>query len=403
MKIKFYKNPERIGGGITELSYSGHRLIIDMGADLPDEDKQTNEEQEQNPRIEGLTKGKANCDGVLISHYHGDHIGLLSYVLPEINIYMTRTTAQVVKTIYSELKEFNVQGRLKETIQRIEKAKFFGLNQYGRYQQVGIFQVMPLRVDHSAFDSLMFLVQVGNKKVLFTGDFRNHGYTGKHLIVMLEKYVGKVDCIITEGTMMGSRSAEMFVSEEDVFNKAKELCRKYHYVIYLASSTNIDTQLSFYRAAKAAGRQFRIDDFQRRIFQVIAHNATSDFYKPKFDNNHQTHGVVIAMRLGHNLRRIRMLLERYGDASVLVYSLWDGYIERSFELQNLEKELGSRFIKLHSSGHAYPQLIKQVIETCSTPNTLVVPMHTESIESFEKLQTGQRIIKLQKDEELEMP
>jgi hypothetical protein len=36
-------------------------------------------------------------------------------------------------------------------------------------------------------------------------------------------------------------------------------------------------------------------------------------------------------------------------------------------------------------------------------NTLVIPMHTESIESFEKLQTGQRIIKLQKDEELEMP
>jgi len=35
VKLIFHKNPERIGGGITELQSNGHRLIIDMGADLP--------------------------------------------------------------------------------------------------------------------------------------------------------------------------------------------------------------------------------------------------------------------------------------------------------------------------------------------------------------------------------
>lgn len=108
MKIKFYKNPERIGGGITELFYAGHRLIIDMGADLPDEDKQGKEEEEQNPRIEGLTKGKANCDGVLISHYHGDHIGLDLSLFPT-KVLIGLSSGKILKeNIFGAIREFRL-------------------------------------------------------------------------------------------------------------------------------------------------------------------------------------------------------------------------------------------------------------------------------------------------------
>ena len=31
VEIFFHKEPERIGGGITEIKYNNHRLIIDMG------------------------------------------------------------------------------------------------------------------------------------------------------------------------------------------------------------------------------------------------------------------------------------------------------------------------------------------------------------------------------------
>ena len=34
LSLKFHKDPERIGGGITEINYDGHRLIIDMGAEF---------------------------------------------------------------------------------------------------------------------------------------------------------------------------------------------------------------------------------------------------------------------------------------------------------------------------------------------------------------------------------
>ena len=42
LSLTFHKNPERIGGGITELNYNGHRLIIDMGAELEYEGAEPN-------------------------------------------------------------------------------------------------------------------------------------------------------------------------------------------------------------------------------------------------------------------------------------------------------------------------------------------------------------------------
>ena len=35
-------------------------------------------------------------------------------------------------------------------------------------------------VDHSALDSYMFLIETGGKKILFTGDFREHGIIGEN-------------------------------------------------------------------------------------------------------------------------------------------------------------------------------------------------------------------------------
>ena len=93
LSLTFHKNPERIGGGITELNYNGHRLIIDMGAELEYEGA------EPNPQIKGVTLGEAQCDGVLITHYHGDHIGLLKYLLPDVPVYMGKVSQEISLTV----------------------------------------------------------------------------------------------------------------------------------------------------------------------------------------------------------------------------------------------------------------------------------------------------------------
>ena len=72
-KITIYRGSHQIGGCATEISTGKHRVIIDFGANLPDndnEDVMTDEEL-----TETVFDGRP-CDGVLFTHYHGDHMGL---------------------------------------------------------------------------------------------------------------------------------------------------------------------------------------------------------------------------------------------------------------------------------------------------------------------------------------
>ena len=45
----------------------------------------------------------------------------------------------------------------------------------------GDIRVTPFVVDHSALDAYMFLIEIDGKKILFTGDFREHGITGEKI------------------------------------------------------------------------------------------------------------------------------------------------------------------------------------------------------------------------------
>ncbi|MCL2083606.1 MAG: MBL fold metallo-hydrolase, partial [Oscillospiraceae bacterium] len=78
MKITVYR-PNQIGGCITEIESSGGtRIIIDVGSNLPS--------------VEGewvdIKKLTEKCDGVFITHYHGDHIGEFENVDNTTPIYM---------------------------------------------------------------------------------------------------------------------------------------------------------------------------------------------------------------------------------------------------------------------------------------------------------------------------
>ena len=392
LSLKFHKNPERIGGGITEIIYDNHRLIIDMGAELEYEGA------EPNPNIEGVTVGEANCDGVLITHYHGDHIGLLKYLLPEVPVYMSKVTQEISLTVYNKLKRANLLDEADKTIEVLKNAKLFSYVDFGKNFQIGAFVVRPIRVDHSAFDALAFVITVGGKKIFFTGDFRNHGYTGKAFFKTLEYYVGKVDVIITEGTML-NREAES-ISESELHKKAISICNEHRNVLYLGSSTNIDSLLSISNAAKVTKKAFGVDGFQKEIFNIIAENSKSDFYKQIIHKVKYPRGSVIAFRMS-KISFARAFYKKYGHESVLIYSMWDGYIDKYPELKKLKELWGDRFLHLHSGGHASAETIKKLVELCSKgeEQTTVIPMHLENYDDIVKLQLPAKIYTLQQNED----
>lgn len=47
--------------------------------------------------------------------------------------------------------------------------------------------ITPYTVDHSAYGAFMLLIEAEGKRILHTGDFRNHGYKGKLLVPTLKK------------------------------------------------------------------------------------------------------------------------------------------------------------------------------------------------------------------------
>lgn len=403
VEIFFHKEPERIGGGITEIKYNNHRLIIDMGAELQFEPfgrAFPADVNELNPRIAGVTSGVPDCDGVLISHYHEDHIGLLRYLLPEVSVYMSKVCRDISLAIKNRLKNAGHLDPSDNSIACLERANVFTLADFGRDMEIGPFTVRPLRVDHSAFDALAFLITVGVKRIFFTGDFRSHGYTGKKFFQLLNYYVGKVDVLLIEGTMLGREDKEF--SEWELSRKMQEVCAKYKYVLYLGSSTNIDSILSMSNAAYYTDKKLCLDAYQKDILQIVAENSSSEFYKKDFDStDFHKNGLVIAMRMSQ-LGFAKKFYEKYGNESAIIYSLWEGYVERDDELKALSKLWGDRFIPLHSGGHASIDTLERTLSICADERTTIIPMHVNAVEDFRNLSTKGNVVAMHKGWSLEI-
>ena len=180
LKIKTYGG-NKIGGCITEISSSNAKIIFDYGTNL-DDTKQID--------IEGLTKGKPQYSAVFISHYHLDHIGEINKILDGIPIYIEETT----KKLYDIICDFSSKPRI--------NAKPF---KFGEDIPIKDLKIKSYRVDHSAYNSAMFVVTDGEEKAIYTGDFRDNGYTGDKLISTI-KEIGHVDYLITEGTNIGNNT-----------------------------------------------------------------------------------------------------------------------------------------------------------------------------------------------------
>ena len=121
-----------------------------------------------------------------------------------------------------------IPGTTEKGLPLVQGMKCYFINKPIKF---GDITVTPYVVDHSALDAYMFLIEAGGKRILFTGDFREHGIAGENetLEKLLNTYIGEVDILITEGTML-SRIDEAkhnsIVTENDLGKRAAELFRE---------------------------------------------------------------------------------------------------------------------------------------------------------------------------------
>lgn len=74
----------------------------------------------------------------------------------------------------------------------------------GKRTKIGCFHVTPYLTDHSAFDAHMLLIEGGDKRVLYSGDFRIHGRKSSLVRKLMSFPPANVDVLLLEGTNLGS-------------------------------------------------------------------------------------------------------------------------------------------------------------------------------------------------------
>lgn len=236
MKICVHRGQNQIGGSIIEISTCSTRIFLDVGIELDES------EEIIVPEIEGVFRGNKNCDAILISHYHSDHIGLLEFVLPDIPIYMGEKAYEIYRASAS------YRGR---------ELKFCPEYVYDNEKmKVGDFQITPFLCDHSSYDSYMYLIESEEKKILYTGDFRANGRLS--YIELLSK-LPEVDVLICEGTTL-IREDIKNVEEEKLEQIAVEYLKKHSGPAFIMmSAMNVERMITVYNVARKTGRLFLED------------------------------------------------------------------------------------------------------------------------------------------------
>ena len=377
MEVKIIKGTNQIGGCITEIKSKNTRILIDFGNDLED----NNESFE----MDGLTYNKSKYDAVFITHSHIDHIGLINKINEDIFVYVEESSLK----IYNITCDFCGEDKLNRKINVFKMCDEI---------QVNDIKVTPYRVDHSSYNSCMFLIEGEGKKILHTGDFRLHGRKKAETLNNLEK-IGKVDLLITEGTSL-NRDVLEYDTEDELEKEALEYMRKYDQVFIMHSSTNIDRTISFIKSALKAGKNYILDLFTYSLNQVINMNIKVDYkrifvWKPlrysykdetfkneymNFDNS-SFFGKKYAMNVKVSMLDDIKKLKEKGliTKACLIYSMWSGYIDKEDKLKsfiNEIKEMGIEFIELHTSGHADITSMKRLNKIINPDNTIII--HTEN-------------------------
>ena len=374
MNIIIHRGTHQIGGSAIEISTVSTRIMLDFGNELSLDEKYT----PINLDIDGVTKGKPDCDGIVISHYHMDHLGQLTSALSEIPIYMGELSKEIA-LIGAEHQDRDLYLRL------------LGANTFrgGEAFSIGDIHIRPLVIDHSAADSYMFVIEAEGKRVLYTGDFRMHGLRHHVLDKLVNTYIGEVDVLITEGTSL-SRDADDCISEATVLDDISSYIQDGKYVFVMCSSTNIDRIMGIWQNMPT-DKVLICDAYQKRILDTMVNNVyyESSLYrrhdsplvldKGKYPKYYMDNGFVCLVRATEN--HISHIKEFPKDDVRIIYSMWTGYIEENLVLKNLLDTYPSYIC--HASGHVSKDDLIKFIELVN-PDA-IIPVHTDNPERLEKL------------------
>ncbi len=395
MKVIIHRGAKEAGGICIEVVSGNSSILLDCGLPLSFEFGDDIKSFLPQPLFSELRDKTKSVKAVFITHAHLDHYGLAGYLPAHIPVYLSSVT----KT----LMEFNEQF----TPNKIGKINTVEFQSYSPVK-IGNLTVTPFLMDHSAFDAHGFLVEDGTKSIFYTGDFRWHGLN-KSLTSEIAGKLPSIDALLMEGTILGERENELFVSEKEIKNHFITKCNKYSGpILVTVPSQNIDRIKSIYQAGQATNRQLIIDLYSAELFHrlsqftdglPLANSEGVSIWYPYFQRENLAKDKLYWVMKNHkkNKKQLSELAKEFQDPilfirppfrkeigryfnlsdSIWIYSMWPGYLERSEALKKLTGWVTEKNIPikvLHTSGHAALKDLKQFASSLS-PKT-IIPVHS---------------------------
>ena len=392
--ITIHGGANEIGGNCIEVAAGGVRLLLDAGQPL-------------SGRVVVLPDELKTVDAVIISHPHQDHFGLVDQIPDTIPIYMGATGTRLVQA--SRL--FMGQPPLTNHFVPLVHRQSF---------QLGDLQITPYMVDHSAFDAYAILLDDGDARVFYTGDFRRHGRKKSLVDALVADPPRPIHTLIIEGTMLDRTNLDP-ANEPSAEEKMADLLRATPGAAFLVcSSQNLDRIVSAFRACIKAEREFVVDIYTAWILRVIAEDPrttrtpdirweevrvlsrgatasrhyrtvkanrnlfgrfTRELYAPGTAITHDEIAASPSRYLLKNPKPDWLIDTLKLRPCSVIYSMWQGYLEPKHNPTGWQKLTALRndpeidFQVIHTSGHAVLDDLRRL--TNALKPSQVLPVHTE--------------------------
>lgn len=415
MNFKIHRGTKEIGGSCVEVWTASTRILLDFGMPLVNHDGSEfnfNEYKKLTPKeliekavlpdIKGLYDNTEKLiDGVIISHPHQDHFGLINYIDKDIQCYLGEASHELIK----------IGNIFTPQDIHIERPNYF---EKGIAFQIGDIAITPYWADHSAFDAYSFLVEANGKSLFYSGDFRSHGRKWKVFKWFTHNAPQNVDYLLLEGTSIG-RESKRFKSEEAIENEFVDVFKQADKINLInTSGQNIDRIVSIFRACIRTNKTLVVDVYVAYIlntlkgFAGIPYPSTEfknlkvffPYYtsksltnagnekllyqfksfkitKDKINNEPEKFVVIVRPNMIKDLEKIANM-----NGGNFIYSMWEGYLKKDKTKEFVEYFTKRNFTmyKIHTSGHADTVALKEMIEAIKPKH--IVPIHTFSRDEY---------------------
>jgi ribonuclease J len=217
-----------------------------------------------------------------------------------------------------------------------------------------------------------------------------------------------VDYLILEGTTIG-RESKPFKTETEIENDFVKVFQEQNKInLIYTSGQNIDRIVSIFRACIKTNKILVIDVYVASILKELSTFAKIPYPSKEFENlkvmfpyytstrltkegndkilyqfkNYKITKEEISNQAGKIVMFIRPSMQKdlekiKGiDGGNLIYSMWEGYLQKSDSKKFLDYLTNRNFTihKIHTSGHADTETLKQMVEAIKPKN--IVPIHT---------------------------